>query len=293
MSGLIHRADLRDHDRGRVFEVNRVVEGFTHLCLTIRSDQTRHAPDQALGLGKDRLELAVESAGHLAGKLDVRELVFTHRDEVSSGHQDVGDLHDWIGEEGNRHGPPPEVLHLRLQGRVPLKHAERQKPAEPHHELGVLRDQALDDERTLLGVQPHREPVERDLPNRLPHSRDLIRVVRDLIVGDQEIAVVGPLKPQPVLESASVVPQVQGAGWSDTGQNPLLGLRRGGDPGFGLRHVRARRQRLFFFESGARGKARRKPAVDADALNRSCIAASDDHHLIGTPHTALAPQGKH
>ena len=68
---------------------------------------------------------------------------------------------------------------------------------------------------------------------------------------------------------------------------------QGGDFWKNLKGVSAVAAEVLSRRLGARGKARRKPAVDADAFNWSCVAASDDHHLIGTPHTALASQGKH
>src|SRR5438552_6571545 len=72
------------------------------------------------------------------------------------------------------------------------------------------------------GSSPTAKPVERHLPYRLPHPRDVVSIVRHLIVGDQEAAVVTGLQAHPVLERARVVAEVQGPGGTDSSQYPLL-----------------------------------------------------------------------
>jgi len=218
----IHRADLLVHDGRRVLEVDGVVERLAHLGLAVDPDQPRHAPHQPLRLGEHLFELPVEAARHLTGELDVGKLVLPDRDQVGSGDENVRHLHDRIGEECHRHGLPAELLHLRLQRRIALEHAERQQPAQPQGEFSVFRDQALDDEGAALRIESDCKPVERHLPHRLPHPRHVVGVVGHLIVGDQETTVVGGLQAHPVLERAGIMAEMQGAGRPDPSQYPLL-----------------------------------------------------------------------
>ena len=86
----------------------------------------------------------------------------------------------------------------------------------------MFRDQALDDEGAAFRIEAHGKPIERHLPHRLAHARHVVGVVRHLIVGDQERAVVTGLQLHPVLERARVMAKMQGAGGPDPGQYPLL-----------------------------------------------------------------------
>ncbi len=60
-----------------------------------------------------------------------------------------------------------------------------------------------------LRVEADGEPVERDLPHGLAHAVDVIGVVGDLVVGDEEEALVLVLQAHPVLERARIVPEVR------------------------------------------------------------------------------------
>ena len=83
-----------------------------------------------------------------------------------------------------------------------------------HHQLGVLRHHALDDVVAADRVETHGEPVERHLPHGCAHAVDVIGVVRHLVVGDEEEALVLLLQPHPVLERAGVMPKVECARWA-------------------------------------------------------------------------------
>jgi hypothetical protein len=73
----------------------------------------------------------------------------------------------------------------------------------------MLRYQALDNEAACLRVKPHSQPVERHFPDGVPHARKITRVVRDLVVSDEEVAVVFTLQLDPVLECARIMPEVE------------------------------------------------------------------------------------
>ena len=217
----VHRAHLFAHHGGWILEIDRVVQRLAHLRLSVGADEPRNAPHEAFGLRKHVLELPIETACDLARELDVRELVLADRHQVRAWHQDVRDLHDRVGEEGDGHRLLAEVVHLRLQRRVALQHPERQEPAEPDGELGVLGDEALDDEAALRGVETDGEPVQRHLPHGVTHARHVVRIVGDLIVGDQKMAVVLVLEPHPVLERAGIVAEVERSGRPDAREDAL------------------------------------------------------------------------
>src|SRR3989449_9519102 len=103
-----------------------------------------------------------------------------------------------------------------------------QEPTQPQGEFSVFRDQALDNEGAAFWIESDCKPVERHLPYRLPHSGHVVSVVRYLIVGDQEVAVIAALQAHPVLERARVVAEMQGAGGPDSSQNPLLAFHCNG-----------------------------------------------------------------
>src|SRR5437899_5570583 len=54
-------------------------------------------------------------------------------------HLDIRHLGEKLIDRKIRHGLPPELLHLRLQCRVSLEHAERQEPTQPQGDFSVLR----------------------------------------------------------------------------------------------------------------------------------------------------------
>ena len=77
-----------------------------------------------------------------------------------------------------------------------------------------------------FGVKPNGQPVERHFPDGVAHARKVVRVVRDLVVGDEEVAVVFVLQLDPVFERARIVPEVQWPGRPDPGENALLFAHR-------------------------------------------------------------------
>ena len=135
---------------GVVLEVDGVAERLAHLRAAVDADEARHAPDEAARLGEHVAEAAVEAARRLARHLDVRQLVLADGHEVCARHEDVGDLHDGVGEERHghraalahdralalalglveRHAALLELVHLGLERRVALEPAEADEPAE-------------------------------------------------------------------------------------------------------------------------------------------------------------------
>src|SRR5262245_3557083 len=86
-------------------------------------------------------------------------------------------------------------------------------------------DEAFNEKGTAFWIEPYREPVERHFPYGLPHSRHIIDVVGDLVIGDQEVAIVVVLQLHPILERATVMPKMQGPGGPNSCQYALLALR--------------------------------------------------------------------
>ena len=61
----------------------------------------------------------------------------------------------------------------------------------------------------VSGVQADCEPIERHLPDGVTDARDVVRVVRDLVIGDEEVALVLVLQANPVFERASIVAEMK------------------------------------------------------------------------------------
>lgn len=86
----------------------------------------------------------------------------------------------------------------------------------------MLRHRAFDDEAAAFRIKPNCQPVERHFPDGTAHAWKVVRVVRDLVVGDEERAVVFVLQLDPVFERARIVPEVQRTCRPDRGENALL-----------------------------------------------------------------------
>ncbi len=220
----VHRHHLPRHRLGVVLQIDRVIDGLAHLRVPLQSDEPRHRAELRLRQ-REHVDagLAVEALGHVARQLDVRELVVADGHEVRARHEDVRHLHQRVDEEARRHALLRllQRFHLRLQRRVALQAAERQVPRQQHRQLGVLRHLALDDEVIALRVEPDGQPVERHLPHGPPHVLDVIDVVRHLVVGDEEEALVLVLQLEPLLERAGIVSEVQRARRPDAGEDAL------------------------------------------------------------------------
>src|ERR1022692_840068 len=85
----------------------------------------------------------------------------------------------------------------------------------------MFRYQAFDDKAATFWIKSNCQPVERHFPDGVPHARKIVRVVRDLVVSDEEVTVVFALQLDPVLERSRKVPDVQWSGWADPGGDAL------------------------------------------------------------------------
>ena len=168
---------------------------------------------------------AIEAPGDVAGVLDMRHLVFTHRYQVGFGQQDVGHLAERVIEETQRYRL---VLRLQLadlgaQSGVLLMLVQWGQHAQEHGQLGVLGHVALYDERCLFRIQTNRHPVGGDIQHRPADQADVVQMVTHcLVVGNQKKAFVFVLQLYPVLQRTQVVSQVQLSRGAHSGQNSLL-----------------------------------------------------------------------
>jgi hypothetical protein len=168
----------------------------------------------------------VEAAGDFTRDLDVRDLVFAHRNVHWPVQQDVRALQQRVTEKSvSRQIALFELLLLILVGRYTLEPAERRDHRQQQVQLSVLRNARLYKERRDRGVETGGEPVDNDRPRiALDRGRILVARRQRVVVGDEEVAVVLVLKLRPVLERAVVVSEVQAAGRAHAGKDPA---RRG------------------------------------------------------------------
>ena len=71
-------------------------------------------------------------------------------------------------------------------------------------------------------IRGNREPF-----TGIAHARKVVREVRDLVVGDEKIAVVLMLQLDPVVERARIMPDVQWTGRTDPRENALIAAHLG------------------------------------------------------------------
>ena len=159
-----HRAELAPQDLLRVGDVDGVVVGLAHLPA-VRSGNLRGRRQHDVRLREDRAVEVVEASRDLARDLQVRALVLAHRDLRRFVQQDVTRHQDRVPEERIRR----QVLVLDVQDllfvrRTPLEPSERRNHRQRQMDLRVLRDVRLKEDRALLRIEPHGEPVEQHLP---------------------------------------------------------------------------------------------------------------------------------
>jgi len=215
---------------GRIVgEIDRVVQALRHLGAPVSARQKDVARDQCVRNGKDRSELLVEAAGDLAGELDMRFLVPTHRDEITFHAEDVGRLQDRIAQEPVRRLRDVVIAHLLLQRRNALRAGDGDEHRKVQVDLGRLRDERLKIDRHLLRIDAHGKVVEDHLTDI---ETDLVEPLEargeHVVVGDQQERVVGVLQLHAVLKRADVVAEVKAAGRAIAREDALPGLRRRG-----------------------------------------------------------------
>ncbi len=157
------------------------------------------------------------------------DLVLAHGHRRRLVHEDVRGLEHRVTEEAvGQQILLAQILLLILVGGNALQPAQRSDHGQQQVQLGVLRHPRLDEQGGELRIHAAGEPVDDHVPdvagNDLPF---LIGRRQRMPVGDEEIALVFVLQPQPVLQHAVVVAQVQTAGRPHTGQHAALpGIQR-------------------------------------------------------------------
>ncbi len=230
----VHPHHLLAHGFSVIGEEDRVVERLAHLQefpvrpRAARADQPPHAPQLGLDDRKQapgrqiilvfrvRIDVAVnlvEAPGHLAGHLQVGQLVLADGHHGRAEGQDVGALAH--GVHGKAEGVVVAqflVADFILEGGVAHDPVEGQEHGEEEGQLVDGRHFALDEHRALVGIDPDGQPVGGDVQNALA---DVVRALgprgEGVLVGDEEITVVLPLKRQAVFNAAGIVPQMQAA----------------------------------------------------------------------------------
>ncbi len=171
----------------------------------------------------------VEAARHLARQFDVRHLVLAHRHPGGAVHEDVGALQQWIAEETvGGEVAVGELLLLILVARNPLQPAQRRDHRQQRMQLRVLRHARLYEQRRPRRIDACREPVDHHVPDMFFDHRGCVVMCRQRMpVGNEKKTRVFALQPDPVLESAVKMPQVQTPGGAHARDDALLvhGLR--------------------------------------------------------------------
>jgi hypothetical protein len=178
----------------------------------------------------------IEAAGDLAGELHVGHLVLAHRNPRRAVHQDVGRLQQRVAEEAvGRQVLVRQLVLLVLVGRYALEPAQRRAHRQREVKLGVLGQPRLQEQHRARRVDPGGEPVDHHLPDVLADNLGRIVVSGERMpIGHEEEAVVLGLQPDPVLQRAVVVAEVQRAGGAHAGED-AIGCHVGADCSSGVR----------------------------------------------------------
>ena len=156
----------------------------------------------------------IETTSHLAHELDMRNLVFTDRNEFRAIDEHIGGLQQRIAEKTvGRQVLVLELFDLVLVSRHALQPSQRRAHRQQREQFGMLWQPALDEDRGFFGVQASGDPVDHHVVDRLlDHLAVFIVRGQCVPVGDEEEAVMVVLQLDPVLERAMVVAEVECAG---------------------------------------------------------------------------------
>ena len=163
----------------------------------------------------------VEAARQFARDLNMRDLVLADRHLVGAVDQDVGAHQERIAEEAvGRQVLVRHLFLLVLVGRHAFKPAKRRHHRQQQMQFRVFRHLRLDEQRSLLGIDAGRQPVDHHFPGRL---RDSMRIVvlrgQRVPVGDEEQAGILVLQFDPVLQHPMIVTKVQAARGAHSGED--------------------------------------------------------------------------
>ena len=220
----VHPAHLAAHRVGVVGQQDRVAQGLAHLGLAVGADQGRDLADDELGDGEDLAVEVVEPARDLAGHLDVGVVVLAHRNDVALDAEDVGGLEHGVAEQPVGHLVLPGGAGHVLEAGHPLEPRHRDEVLEQRVELADLGDRRLEVEGRLLRVDAGRQLVEDHVAGV---GTDLVDVGAGVLrrehvqVGDDEERLVLLLQPDPVLDAADEVTEVQLARGPVSGEHPF------------------------------------------------------------------------
>ena len=158
--------------------------------------------------GEGVAEALVEAQRQVSGDLEVLALVVTDGHAGGVVDEDVRGHEDGIGEEPDVGVVPLGRLVLEL--RHPGGLAEGRLAGEDPHELGVLTDVALAEDRRALRVHSPGDELRGGHPGTPGDGLRVGRHREGVEVGDEVVRVEVLLQPDPVDERPEVVAEVQG-----------------------------------------------------------------------------------
>ena len=160
----------------------------------------------------------------------MRHLVVAHGNEPAVVHGHVSRLQQRIAEEAKRGKVLlDELLPLLLVRRHTLQPWNRNHHREQQVQLGMLRNERLDEDRAAIGIDATRDPVG-DVVECVAGDPAGVRIVaRERVpVGDEIEAVVLVLQRHPVLQRPEIIAEMQTAGWLHAGQDAVRTFVIGG-----------------------------------------------------------------
>ena len=154
------------------------------------------------------------------GQLDVRQLVLPDWYQRGLAEQDVRRLMDGVGEHQPAHAGLSRVGDLVLHRRVALELRDGDQAEEGEQQLVQGRYRAMREDDRTGWVNAAGQVIQHEAGHVLIEALGAVPVGQYLIVGDQHEDL-GPevLQPDPVVDRAEVVPEVQRPGRPVPGQD--------------------------------------------------------------------------
>src|SRR5271166_3839314 len=163
----------------------------------------------------------IEAPCHLASQLDVRDLVFSDRNEIGLVHEYVGGLQQRVAQESV--GSEILVLYvfaLLFITRNAFQPSQRCNHTEEQMQFSMLRHMRLNKQRAALGIEARRKVVDHDFERTLLNIAG-VGVIRGerVPISEEKEAIVFVLQLDPIAQGPDIIAEMQFASRAHAAQD--------------------------------------------------------------------------
>ncbi len=173
----------------------------------------------------------VEPPRHFPREFQMRQLVFSHRDEIRFVQENIGGLEDGIAEKA----VGAEVLFFDLflfffVGRIPFQPGDGNHHRKEQVQDGMFRDAGLNEHSRASGIDACGQPVNEEFTHEFPDSTG-VGIVRGkrVPVRHEEVTLILILQRFPVLQGTKIISEMHEAAGLHAAQHALFRLGGHGD----------------------------------------------------------------